>query len=416
MNYDLIRIDLEKSLSKELYDLFEGDIIAQIMKESRVDRENNQVKLMFEGHSFKIGKNLSPHLDDLCQQVTERLKFKEPIEFFVTNAASTNAMAIPRQEEDDSHLIVLNSGLIDKFDDDEIRFVLGHEIGHLISQNAKFSHIIRFVFPDLNSVALVLKNKISLWYKLSELTADRYGFIASPKLEKCVSNFFKLASGMDIEKIAFKPAAYLEEMDNLIEYFKKEPLTLATSHPVNPVRIKAIRYFSESELYKSIASGAELKPDDNLNKNISELIQLLMVISGSELDTYRTHFIASAGLLAASIDKQITDAEIENIVNMLSYFTIFPKKFLEQIAQSEKVSEIFNQSATAILQKNPGERFTMFDFLINVILVDREIKKPEIQFLYQVGAEMFALSKQEIAQHIGGAIQKNFYPKIYRAG
>ena len=48
MNYDLIRIPLEKELSRQLYDLIEGDIMSSVLKEAKIERFENEWKLKKE--------------------------------------------------------------------------------------------------------------------------------------------------------------------------------------------------------------------------------------------------------------------------------------------------------------------------------------------------------------------------------
>jgi len=414
MNHELIRIGLAKSLKKELYELFEGEIIEEIMLKGKVGEETNYLQSIYEGHSFKITKELAPHLHSICSITKKALGFTEDVEFFITNSSETNALAIPKFEEEDKHLIILNSELIERFDDDELKFVIGHEIGHLISGNSEFERIIHFVFPDFNNTPLVFQNKISLWQKLSELEADRYGFIASPNLNKCISNFFKLASGLNTKKFAFDPRAYLQEVDRLINKFNEEPLSASFSHPVNPIRIKALQYFSESKLFLHIKNGTNLHVDKDLEKKVGELSDLLMVLNNSDLSRHRTYFIASAGLIVALSDKEIDKQEIEHIVEVLSGYTMYPKVFLDEIARSDKLNILFQNSALAILKQNPGERFNMFKYLVAIALADQKIMKNEIIFLYSVGKSLFRFSEKEIAQIIGEVIQKSFYPRLFK--
>jgi hypothetical protein len=65
------------------------------------------------------------------------------------------------------------------------------------------------------------------------------------------------------------------------------------------------------------------------------------------------------------------------------------------------------------MQYNPAERDPMFEFLISVALSDSQIFTKEINFLYQVGAELFHYSAKEIAQKIAYVIRGNFIPKLY---
>jgi hypothetical protein len=113
------------------------------------------------------------------------LKYEKEIDFYVTNDPSLNAFAIPRSVETNNDIVNVNSGMISMLDNDELRFVVGHEIGHLISRYARINKLLNFVFPDEVEMPLILKHKIDLWMKLSELTADRFGYIARPNLENC---------------------------------------------------------------------------------------------------------------------------------------------------------------------------------------------------------------------------------------
>ena len=74
-----------------------------------------------------------------------------------------------------------------------MRFVLGHELGHILSRNANKMKLFKFMFPSWDSVPVLLKHKYRLWTQLSELTADRFGMIAMHKLNLCLSAFFTLS-------------------------------------------------------------------------------------------------------------------------------------------------------------------------------------------------------------------------------
>ncbi len=412
MNYEMIRLPLENELSRQLYDLIEGDIMQAVLKEAKIERFENEWKLILEGHSFKVTRELASGLYDLFLEVKTKLEFSEEIDFYVTNSPEVNAWALTATEEGEANIININSGLIERMDDDELRFIIGHEIGHLISKNATITRLIRFVFPEPDKIPVLLYHKINLWNKLAELTADRYGYIASPKLDKCLSNFFKLSSGMDPRRINFDFNAYLTENDRIIRYFKENRGQNLSTHPINPIRIKALMAFSESQLYKDLSSGVELKDDAALTEKIDNLLDILMTLTSSELDYQRINFMASAGLMVSGADEQITQHEVERIMGTISRVMIFPKELLEQIHGGGKVSEVFNASAQAIISQNPGERYNLFDFMVGVALTDRQILQKELDFLYQVG-EYFGLTRKEAAQMIAQGIQREFMPDIY---
>jgi Zn-dependent protease with chaperone function len=411
MDYDLLRVDLEKSISEELFTLFRGDIIQRVLRESKVETDQEHLRMMLEGHAFRITERMAPRLYHLCHGVMERLMFEEPVEFFVRSAPELNCAAYTRVEEDQAHIVMINSGLLERFDDDKMRFVIGHELGHLISRNSELTRIMGFVFPEGVDVPLIFQNRLALWNKLAELSADRYGFIASPSLETCIRVFFELASGLDTERMAFDPMAYLEEMESVIGFFQEKG-TVHGSHPINPVRIKALEYFSKSALYAAVEGGDELAQDEALQANIEALQQILLHAGLSPLDEQRKRFLASGGLIVAGADQDLTVDEIDHILAPLASVTSFPRAYLESVMGSGEVPKIFQESVVSILQANPSERYKMFAYLIDVALADRSIRDPEVDLLFQLGENLFGMPHKEVAQQLGAAIQRSFIPRF----
>jgi Zn-dependent protease with chaperone function len=411
MDYDLLRIDLERSISDELYALFRGDIIQRVLRESKVEQSQEHLRMMLEGHAFRITERMAPRLYRLCHEVMVKLKFEEPVEFFVRSDPELNCAAYTRVEEDQSHIVMINSGLLERFDDDRMRFVIGHELGHLISRNSELTRIMGFVFPEGVEVPLIFQNRLALWNKLAELSADRYGFIASPDLPTCIRVFFELASGLNTERMAFDPMAYLEEMESVIAFFQEKG-TLPGSHPINPVRIKALEYFSKSALYQAVAEGGELEDDAALQAQVDELQQILLRAGLSPLDEQRRRFLAAGGLIVAGADQELTVDELDRILAPLAAVTSFPRKYLESVMESGEVPTMFQESVVAILQANPSERYKMFAYLIDVALADRAIRDPEVELLYELGENVFGMPHKEVAQQLGAAIQRSFIPRF----
>ncbi len=413
MEYDKIRIKFEEEIGKNLWKILEGDVIGKVKHEAKVEKSGNYYKYLLEGHSFKLRDNLLPGLHKPFKDVLEVLKFTEPVEFYISNAPDFNASASSSQEEGEPHLVNLNSGLVNALDEDELRFVIGHELGHIISKNIDIKSIIDFVFPNYEGIPLLLYNKIALWDKLSELTADRFGLIACGDPQKCVSAFFKMSSGLGLERFHLNFETFLEENEKLLESIKAENTINVASHPMNPIRIKALEYFSDSKLYKSVKEGAPIEVDEELMKQMGELTNVLLTIRNSELDHQRSLYIASAGIVMAGIDEEMSRDEYETIIQTLASYMIFPKELFMWIIENKSQEKHFRESAAVIMQYNPAERDPMFEFLISVALSDSQIFTKEINFLYQVGAELFHYSAKEIAQKIAYVIRGNFIPKLY---
>ncbi|MEI7524327.1 MAG: M48 family metallopeptidase [Mariniphaga sp.] len=412
MNHEAIRIPLEIQIGQELYQQIQGKVLETILREAKVEKTENYFKNILQGHSFKVNEKLAPRLYNSFIEVMKRLDFKESTEFFITNNPELNAFAVSRLEPDESHIININSGLIDKVDDDELKFIVGHEIGHLISNNANIAQLLDFVFVDQAETPLMMQHKIAVWDKLSELTADRFGFIACGKLDKVLSCFFKMASGLSVERLNFDPKAFSVENEEILKYFKETGSGNLLSHPINPIRIKAVELFENSELYSKLLSGNEIEYDKALDDQISELIQSLMVISNSPLNYHRTCFIASAGLIVAGIDKAIEPDEYNAIIDELSAFTVFPKQTLKAMTDENKIESFFENSIKELLEINPGEKNMMLEYMINIIISDSTISDSELNFIFDFGVKL-GFERKEIAQIFASAIQEQFIPNIY---
>ena len=412
MNHEAIRIPLEIQIGQELYQQIQGKVLETILREAKVEKTENYFKNILQGHSFKVNEKLAPRLYDSFVDVMKKLDFQESTEFFITNNPELNAFAISRLEPDESHIININSGLIDKVDDDELKFIVGHEIGHLISNNANIAQLLDFVFVDQEETPLMMQHKIAVWDKLSELTADRFGFMACGRLDKVLSCFFKMASGLSVERLNFDPKAFSIENEEILKYFKETGSGNLLSHPINPIRIKAVELFENSELYRGLLAGAEIGYDKGLDDSISELIQSLMVISNSPLNYHRTCFIASAGLIVAGIDKAIEPDEYNAIIDELSAFTVFPKQTLKEMIDENKMELFFVKSVNALLEINPGEKNMMLEYMINIIIADSTILDSELNFVFDFGVKL-GFERKEIAQIFATSIQEKFMPNIY---
>lgn len=409
-----ISIPLETELGQEIFERLEGDIIENIIQEAKVECYENEYKNLLEGQSYRVTDKLTPDLYNLCSGVQTKLEFDEPIDFYISNSSEFQAMAIPRLEEEYSHIINLNSTLIEKLKAEELRFIIGHEIGHLISNSMRIRRLINFIFPDTSRIPLALDNKIRLWFQLSELTADRYGFMASPDLKTCVTSFFKSSSGLDIEKLNINIDAVLLENDKRIEYFQSGGSINHSTHPVNPIRVKALQLFSESALYKKVSAGATAEePDEELEEKTKEILKIILNLNSSDLDYHRQHFVAAAGLIVASVDDKISEDEIDHVLSILSNYTIFPEIFLESLSKGGTVSEIFKESIKQIVSANPGEKTAMMNYLIGISLSNQEISEKEIEFLFHAGVDLLGLSRKETAQIMANEIRRSFMPNIF---
>lgn len=391
------KIELNQHLTEQIYAALHGQLVEKIISLSSYDQSSHGLRSAMEGHSFKVEKRLMSHLHDLLYGVKEKLGFNDPVDFYITGNSTVNAWTIAAAREGEPHIVNINSALINLMTDDELRFVVGHELGHLMNKDVEMLRLIGFVFPQGSVPPLVLQYKIRLWEQLSELTADRYGYMAVENLESCLSAFFKMTSGLDITRINMQVDAYLEENLKHLEYFIKDKGLSRDTHPVNPIRVQSLNLY------------ATCQSEEELNEKMSEIIGALMKLSNDEVDYFLGFFVATAGLIAINIDGNVTDEEIERVLNNLSSFHIFPRQFLEDVSQQDVV-KIFHSSIEEILKRRPDMRDAMLSYVISLILADSSFNEQEVDFIFDIGEKAFGFSTKEVADRMASAIQQNFIP------
>jgi Zn-dependent protease with chaperone function len=84
-------------------------------------------KNQFLGNAVRVGPNQFPRIHKLVVRCAETLGIAPPT-LYITNNPQMNAMAFGTN---DDAFIVVHSGLVDYFTDDELLSVIGHEAGHI---------------------------------------------------------------------------------------------------------------------------------------------------------------------------------------------------------------------------------------------------------------------------------------------
>ncbi|MBE6337584.1 MAG: hypothetical protein E7068_02085 [Lentimicrobiaceae bacterium] len=399
-------LPLEVELSTQIYNALQGNVVEEIIKMAKIPFSDNYYRSMLEGHSFKVEEGTLSRYYNIFNEIKETLQFTEPVDFYITGDPSVNAFAIASQEEGEPNIINVNSSLIQLMTDDELRFVIGHEMGHLINKNATLVKLINFVFPHGATIPITLQYKIRLWQQLSELVADRFGYMAMPNLNVCISAFFKMSSGLDFNKMDMKVEAFLEDNKKRLEYFRNDKGINFATHPINPIRVEALNQFSKSVFFNEKGTSKE-----DLENGMNELIEILLKVRNTELDSNMAKFIATAGLIIANCDENISENEIDLIFSELSVLEIFPKTYLEDIAQSDVV-ETFKESIKKLLELNPETREAMLRYLISIALADKDINVKEVELIFNIAAGELGYSPMETAQIFSQMIQIDFTPSM----
>lgn len=392
-------LPLERELQNQIYLALQGPVVESILKTAKDGSNDDYWRSRMEGHCMKVEKAILPKFFAMCEDVKKKLGFDEPVDFYVTGDSSLNAFSIAAENKGQPHIVNVNSAMFDLMSEDELRFVIGHELGHIINNDSSLKRLVYFVFPpETTNPPITLQFKIRLHDQLAELVADRYGYMANSNLNACVTAFFKMASGLDFGKMNVSIDALLADNQKRLDFFLHGKGMSRYDHPVNPIRVQAINLF------------ASAKNEETLEKGMDELISILLRVGNGPIDEDLSVFIASAGLIVANADDKITEKEIEHIIQNLAGLQIFPKRFLDEVA-SEDVPKLFNMSVKNILEINPGMRDGLLSYMIGLVMSDKQISDDEISLIYSFGKSI-GFSEKEISVKFAEMIQRNYVPSL----
>lgn len=196
--------------------------------------------------AYLVTKDSLPEVQVLSQQCAERLRVKN-YKLYVLKRHELNAYTFGIS---DPRVVVVYSDLLKVMDADELRFIIGHELGHIGLNHARINTLLGGMagVPVPYSAALTLTFAFRWWNRACEFSADRAGLLACRDLKKATSALVKLVAG-DV-----RTSAEMERALALINAEDDSPLNVLASslstHPMIVNRIKELRKFAASSAYK----------------------------------------------------------------------------------------------------------------------------------------------------------------------
>ncbi|HSU03322.1 MAG TPA: M48 family metallopeptidase [Nocardioides sp.] len=239
-------------------------------------------RLTLLGSAVRVDERQFARLHHLLAEVGRSLDASNLPEMYVQADPGLNAQTIGM----DRPIIVLSSGLVHHLDDDELRFVIGHELGHAISGHAVYRTLLLRLLGLGGLLSAVPGGAIGIrmvtvglleWSRKAELSADRAGLLASQDPTAALRTHMKLASGgtleeLDVTSFLAQGAEY-DEGGDVRESLIKLSLLQQQSHPFAVVRATELRRWIDSGAYTAILGGAYPRVDDDENASVSEAAQ-----------------------------------------------------------------------------------------------------------------------------------------------
>lgn len=221
------------------------------------------IRLLFQANAVRVGPNQFPRLNALYTEVLTTLDWPDRPDLFVSQTPFVNAGAFGMERP----FIVINSGAHALLNDDEMRVLLGHELGHVVSGHALYHTILVLIVnaslglvPLLAGIVLLpVQLALLEWYRKSELSSDRAGLLASQDPTAALHLFLKMAGGgatkeMNLNAFLAQAKEY-EETGGPLDRVFKILNTLPQTHPFNTLRAAELQRWIEVGSYDRILRG-----------------------------------------------------------------------------------------------------------------------------------------------------------------
>ena len=241
-------------------------VLKTLIKES-YERAN---RLFHKANTVAVNTTQLPRLYQLFLDAAYRLDIRDVPDLFVLQDPHVNAYTTGVEKP----FVVVSSGLLELMADEEIVYVLGHELGHWQAKHVLYKMASRIFSGAASALAELtlglgrlmttpLQLALLKWDRCSELTADRAGLLACRKVDVAIRSLMKLAGGsraiyeqMDYQEFIRQAEDFrMDQEDNTLNKVYVLLQVMHRSHPFPVWRCSEILNWVRQGDYLEIASG-----------------------------------------------------------------------------------------------------------------------------------------------------------------
>lgn len=215
--------------------------------------------------SIRVSERQCSRIYALHLEACRILDIQTPPELYLSLDPFFNAYAVGV----DKPFIVLNSSLLDTLDDDEVLYIIGHELGHIMSGHSLYTMMMiiltQAAAPVLASLPLggaavmAVVAALHEWYRKAELSCDRAGLLVVQNPEVAYKVKMKMAGGRHIEQMDvnefFAQAYEYQNMSGLVDSVHKMLNTMWRSHPQPVLRLVELKQWVDAGEFARILGG-----------------------------------------------------------------------------------------------------------------------------------------------------------------
>lgn len=243
-----------------------------------------------------------PEIYELAVDSARRLGIGTP-QVFIYPHGQRNAFTWAT--DDVVPIIVITTGLVEALDLDEMKFVIGHECGHIHNLHGVYNVAVEMTVNPLAQLLLAQMAAVGLssgsvglvsglvrsglqifmlqWSRCAEITCDRAGMICCGDLAVAQRALMKLVVGGSERLQGFNIDEYLKQLEQ-VRTTPARFLELGYTHPLIPKRISALRAFAESEMFASWRPDIQTSRQNRSKQEVDWLCAQIVSVTKGEGD------------------------------------------------------------------------------------------------------------------------------------
>lgn len=235
------------------------------------------VRLAFLAGSVRTSDQQFRRLHEMCREAAYILDMPSVPELYVTLDPRPNAMAIGM----DKPFVVVTTGLVELLDDDEMRTVVGHEMGHILSGHAVYRTMLLILTNLATSLSGIPLGTIGIqalvaglreWFRKSELSCDRAGLLVGQDPDVSMRALMKMAGGSQLHEMStdefLAQAAEYDAAKDVRDSVLKLMNLIGRSHPFPVVRVAELKRWADGPDYAAIMAGDYPRRDDDRDASV----------------------------------------------------------------------------------------------------------------------------------------------------
>lgn len=196
-----------------------------------VDKYCKEQIHIIKSSGLLVTQNNFPRFNAIIQSCYKSLNVKEFPEVYITNQLNgINALSVGT---DKAPILLISQKSVVSLTDGELKFMIGHELGHILQKNL-MCHTVKGILDTLNNkseilgpvVSDVIEMPLNQWYRCTEYTADRAGYLCCKSMKDVQKLFTRLCGNETIST------------NQIMKYFE-----LSNVHPIYYNRIVELELF-----------------------------------------------------------------------------------------------------------------------------------------------------------------------------